>query len=294
MTSWRSSSPSTSWPCFFAVDFFAVAFVAGAFLAAVLLAVLFAVFFAAGAFLAVLLAVLVAVFLAAGAFFAAVFFVVDAFLAVDFVAADFFAAAFAGAFFAVDFAAVVFVRRRRLLRRHRALRRRERQLRQLLRAGDDRLEVRPRVELGDRRLLGLDPLAGAGVAHPACLAHSLLEGSESGDRDLLALRDLARDGVEHGLQCVCCLLAVALVASGKRVDQLRLVHEFPFRMNPAGQPARRNTSHARHRRAGPTTAPRTFLEVNQRESRRLTNANRRKWRPSGQRVAGFQLGRRAS
>ena len=68
----------------------------------------------------------------------------------------------------------------------RRCRRRRRSAGQLLRAGDDVLEVGAGGELRHRRLLGLDPLAGAGVAHGAGLADPLLEGAEPGDRDLLA------------------------------------------------------------------------------------------------------------
>ena len=189
---------------FFAVVFLAVVFLAGAFFAAV---------FLAGAFFA-------AVFLA-GAFFAAVFFA-GVFFAAVFLAAAFLAAAFvAGAFFAV-----------RLLGR--GLRRQppswpppsspaaaffapsrygRAQLRQLLRAGDDRLQVGACAELRDRGLLGLDPLAGARVAHPAGVTDALLEGAEASDGDLLALGDLAGDRVEDRLEGVRCgLLAVAFVA----------------------------------------------------------------------------------
>ena len=91
--------------------------------------------------------------------------------------------------------------RRRLLGRG-ACRRAERQLRQLLGAGDDVLEVRAGGELRHRRLLGLDPRAGLRVAHPAGLADALLERAEAGDRDLLALGHLAGDRVEDGLQRV--------------------------------------------------------------------------------------------
>jgi hypothetical protein len=50
------------------------------------------------------------------------------------------------------------------------LRRATGQLRQLLRAGHDGLEVGAGAELRDGGLLGLDPLAGARVAHPARVA----------------------------------------------------------------------------------------------------------------------------
>ena len=101
-----------------------------------------------------------------------------------------------------------------------AARPRQRQLRQLLGAGDDVLEVGAGGELRHRRLLGLDALAGLRVAHPAGLADALLERAEAGDGDLLALGDLAGDRVEHGLERVRRRLAVPLVTRGERVDEL--------------------------------------------------------------------------
>ena len=110
-------------------------------------------------------------------------------------------------------------RRRRLLRLRRRCRR-ERQLRQRLGAGHDALEVGARGELRDGRLLGLDPLAGLGVADPASLTHTLLERAEACDADLLAPGHLARDRVQYGFQRVLRLLAVPLESRGERVDEL--------------------------------------------------------------------------
>ena len=104
----------------------------------------------------------------------------------------------------------------------------QRQLRQLLGAGHDVLQVRTGGELRHRGLLRLDPRAGLGVAHPTGLADTLLERPEARDRDLLALRHLAGDRVQDGLQRMLGLLAVPLVARRQRVDELRLVHGFPF------------------------------------------------------------------
>src|SRR5680860_1527957 len=49
------------------------------------------------------------------------------------------------------------------------------QLRQLLGAGDDRLQFSYRTELRDCGLLRLDAFASAGVANPPCVANTLLE-----------------------------------------------------------------------------------------------------------------------
>ena len=75
-------------------------------------------------------------------------------------------------------------------------------------------------ELRHRGLLRLDARPGLRVAHPASLAHALLERAEAGDRDLLALGDLAGDGVENALQRLLRCLPVPLVTRGERVDEL--------------------------------------------------------------------------
>ena len=115
----------------------------------------------------------------------------------------------------------------------------QRQLRQLLGAGDDVLQVRAGGELRHRGLLRLDPRAGLGVAHPAGLADALLERPEARDRDLLALGHLAGDRVQDGLQRVLGLLAVPLVTRRQRVDELRLVHGFPSQRRRDRADARR-------------------------------------------------------
>ena len=106
----------------------------------------------------------------------------------------------------------------------------ERQLGQLLRPGDDVLQVGAGGELRHGLLLGLDLLTGTRVADGAGTTHALLEGAEAGDGDLLTASDLAGDGVEHRLERVSGLLAVPLEAGSQGVDQLGLVHRFfPFR-----------------------------------------------------------------
>ena len=120
---------------------------------------------------------------------------------------------------------------------------RERQLRQLLRTGDDVLQVGARGELRDGRLLGLDPGTCLGVAHPARLTDALLERPEARDRDLLALRHLTGDRVQDGVQGMLGLLAVPLVTRSQRVDELRLVHGFPS--NEHGRTCLRRTCRER-------------------------------------------------
>ena len=66
----------------------------------------------------------------------------------------------------------------------------ERELRQLLGARDDVLQVLAGSELRHLRRLCLDPLAGPWVADHACVADSLLEGAEARDGDLLTLGHL--------------------------------------------------------------------------------------------------------
>src|SRR5680860_1837012 len=103
------------------------------------------------------------------------------------------------------------------------------QLRQLLGAGDDRLQFSYRTELRDCGLFRLDALTCTGVANPPCVANTLLERTKPRDGDLFAPGDLTSDGVDHRLQGVRGAFAIAVKAGREGINQLTLVHYLPFR-----------------------------------------------------------------
>src|SRR5680860_778152 len=103
------------------------------------------------------------------------------------------------------------------------------QLRQLLGAGDDRLQFSSRTELRDCGLFRLDALTCTGVANPPCVANALLERTKPRNGDLFAPGDLTSDCVDHRLEGVRGAFAIAVKAGREGINQLTLVHYLPFR-----------------------------------------------------------------
>ena len=100
--------------------------------------------------------------------------------------------------------------------------------RELLLAVHDSFELRTRSELGNGLPLGLDDGTGLRVTCLARGTNATLELAEAGDRNGFTLRYLAGNRANHRLESVVGGATVAVELAGEFIDELSLVHYFPF------------------------------------------------------------------